>query len=153
MVTLSDGRSFKANIVGEDKMTDLALLQLEGVPKHEKLPVAKLGISAKLRQGEVIMAVGNPLSLQNTVALGVVSAIERDSAELGVTKLRTNYIQTDAAINKGNSGGPLINISGEVVGIISISAKKFKGIGFAVPIDLAKEVLAILDKVCQFENY
>jgi S1-C subfamily serine protease len=117
------------------------------LPREEKLPVATLGNSSELRQGELSISLGNPLSLQNTVALGIISAINRDGSDIGVNQLRTSYIQTDAAINQGNSGGPLINIHGEVIGIIAIGALKSKGIGFAIPIDTAKEVLNMLDEV------
>jgi Do/DeqQ family serine protease len=134
---LSDARDLPARIVGTDPETDLAILQVAG----EDLPAAALGDSDHLRVGDVVMAIGNPFGVGRTVTLGIVSATGRD--ELGITDFE-NFIQTDAAINPGNSGGALINAYGEVVGIntaIFSDSGGSHGIGFAIPIQVAGEVL------------
>jgi serine protease Do len=133
----------KAKLVGHDKLTDSALLQLVDVPKG--LPEVKFGDSTQIAAGDWVMAIGNPFTFSNTVTVGVVSAVGRVDPELNPVLGRSlEYIQTDAAINKGNSGGPLLNIRGEVVGmntaIISESGGNV-GIGFAVPINTIRNVL------------
>ncbi len=136
-VVLSDGRSFPARIVGTDPETDLAVLQTAG----DKLPVATLGRSDTLQVGDVVLAIGNPFAVGQTVTMGIVSATGRN--QLGITNFE-NFIQTDAAINPGNSGGALINAHGDVVGINTAIFSKSggsQGIGFAIPVKLAKEVL------------
>jgi serine protease DegS len=136
-IVLGDGRSLPARIVGTDPETDLAVLQAAG----NRLPVATLGASDDLQVGDVVLAIGNPFAVGQTVTQGIVSATGRN--QLGITDFE-NFIQTDAAINPGNSGGALINALGEVVGIntaIFSQSGGSHGIGFAIPIQLAKEVM------------
>jgi serine protease DegS len=139
-VQLADGRSAEAKVVGRDPDTDLALLSIQ----LAKLPVMRLGRSDKLQVGDEVLAIGNPLGLQQTVTHGIVSAIDRK--QLGVATFE-NFIQTDAAINEGNSGGALINAAGELVGInTAVIAKNMdatgvEGIGFAIPVNLARGVM------------
>jgi serine protease Do len=133
IVTLADGRNLRAKLVGTDVAVDLALLK---VTTPDPLPTAPLGDSARLRAGEWVCAIGNPLAYEHTVTVGVVSYLGR--------KLDTSlddYIQTDAAINFGNSGGPLINARGEVIGINAAISWRASSIGFAIPINQAKAVL------------
>jgi len=133
-VKLSDGRSFLARIVGTDPDTDIALLKIDA---PAGLPVAPLGDSAKLRMGEWVCAIGNPLGYEHTVTVGVVSFLGRKLFDMSLD----NYIQTDAAINFGNSGGPLINARGEVIGINAAISSRASSIGFAVPIGSAAAIL------------
>jgi serine protease DegS len=139
-VQLADGRSAVARVVGRDPDTDLALLSIQ----LSKLPVMSLGRSDQLQVGDEVLAIGNPLGLQQTVTHGIVSAIDRK--QLGVATFE-NFIQTDAAINEGNSGGALINAAGELVGInTAVIAKNsdatgVEGIGFAIPVNLARGVM------------
>jgi serine peptidase DegS len=139
-VQLADGRSAEARVVGRDPDTDLALLSI----KLGKLPVMALGRSDRLQVGDEVLAIGNPLGLQQTVTHGIVSATDRK--ELGVATFE-NFIQTDAAINEGNSGGALIDANGELVGInTAVIAKNtdatgVEGIGFAIPVNLARGVM------------
>ncbi len=136
-VVLRDGRQFAARVVGRDPETDLAVLQTAG----GELPIATLGDSRQLRVGDVVMAIGNPFGVGQTVTMGIVSATGR--SELGISTIE-NFIQTDAAINPGNSGGALINARGEVVGIntaIFSDTGASHGIGFAVPVRIAKVAL------------
>ncbi|HYB96303.1 MAG TPA: trypsin-like peptidase domain-containing protein [Vicinamibacterales bacterium] len=141
-VTVGDQRDVKARIIGVDSWTDLALLKIDG----SGLPVIPWGDSSKLKVAEWVMAVGNPFSLNQTVTLGVVSALGR--ANVGITQYE-DFIQTDAAINPGNSGGALINSRGELVGIntaIFSQSGGYQGIGFAVPSNLVRRVLDDLQK-------
>lgn len=136
-VALADGRVARATVVGTDVETDLALLHIE----LRDLPVAPLGDSAALRSGDVVLAVGSPFGLGQTVTQGIVSATGRSN--IGLT-LFENFIQTDAAINVGNSGGALINTRGEVVGINTALLSQgggSNGIGFAIPVNLARGVM------------
>ncbi|HYM22083.1 MAG TPA: trypsin-like peptidase domain-containing protein, partial [Vicinamibacterales bacterium] len=133
-VKLSDGRTLRARVVGTDPDTDIALIKIDGQPR---LPVAPLGDSSRLRMGEWVCAIGNPLGYDHTVTVGVVSYLGRKLFDMSLD----NYIQTDAAINFGNSGGPLINSRGEVVGINAAISSRASSIGFAVPINGAKSVL------------
>jgi serine protease DegS len=136
-VVLRDGRQMPARVVGSDPESDLAVLQAAG----GDLPVAALGRSENLRVGDVVMAIGNPFGVGQAVTLGIVSATGRN--QLGITDFE-NFIQTDAAINLGNSGGALINTQGEVVGIntaILSESGGSHGIGFAIPVELARAVL------------
>jgi len=139
-VKLQDGREFTAKIIGKDPKTDLALLKIRAL---KALPFVKFGDSAKLRVGNVVLAVGNPFGLGGTVTAGIVSARNRD-INAGPYD---DFIQTDAAVNRGNSGGPLFNTNGEVVGIntaIYSPTGGSVGIGFAIPANLAKDVVAQL---------
>jgi serine protease Do len=133
-VTLSDGRAFRGTVVGSDPAIDVALVR---IPKAPNLPEAPLGNSDELRAGEWVCAIGNPLGYVHSVTVGVVSFIGRKIFDHSLD----DYIQTDAAINFGNSGGPLINSRGEVVGINSAISAKASSIGFALPINQAVAVL------------
>ncbi|MFB2936581.1 HhoA/HhoB/HtrA family serine endopeptidase [Aerosakkonemataceae cyanobacterium BLCC-F154] len=137
-VTLKDGRTFAGKVQGVDEVTDLAVVKID--PKGKVLPVAPLGDSSTVQVGDWAIAVGNPLGLDNTVTLGIVSTLKRPSVEVGVPDKRLDFIQTDAAINPGNSGGPLLNSSGEVIGINTAIRAGAMGIGFAIPIDKAKQI-------------
>ena len=142
-VTLKDGRVFQGQVLGADPVTDLAAIQLEGA---RDLPVAPLGDSDEVQVGDWAIAVGNPLGLDNTVTLGIVSTLKRSSAQVGIPDKRLDFIQTDAAINPGNSGGPLLNQNGEVIGINTAIRADAMGIGFAIPINKAKTIAAQLVK-------
>jgi serine protease Do len=133
-VKLVDGRSFRAVVAGSDPETDIALLKVDA---PAALPYAALGDSNGLRVGEWVCAIGNPLAYEHTVTVGVVSFIGRKLFDQSLD----NYIQTDAAISFGNSGGPLINARGQVVGINSAISRQASNIGFAVPINQARAVL------------
>ena len=138
-VLLADGRIADAKVVGRDPDTDLALLQLD---LKKNLPVMPLGHSDRLRTGDIVLAIGNPVGLSQTVTQGIVSATGR--AQLGVATFE-NFIQTDAPINVGNSGGALINANGELVGInTAVLAKNLgvEGIGFAIPVNLVRGVMS-----------
>lgn len=134
-VSLSDGRKFKAKVLGVDERTDIAVIKID---TKESLPAAKLGNSSVMRPGDWVMAIGNPFGLDHTVTVGVVSAIGR---LIGGGAPYAKFIQTDASINPGNSGGPLFNLSGEVIGLNTMIHAGGQGIGFAIPIDLAKQMV------------
>jgi serine protease Do len=136
-IKMSDGRSFPATIIGSDSKLDLALLKVEA---EETLPVAKLGNSENLQVGEWVMAIGNPFGLEQTVTAGIVSAKGR---VIGAGPY-DDFIQTDASINPGNSGGPLFNSKGEVIGINTAIVARGQGIGFAIPVNMAKEIIGQL---------
>src|SRR6266542_5111088 len=133
-VKLSDGRTLRAHVIGADPDTDIALIKVDG---QTRLPVAPIGDSSKLRMGEWVCAIGNPLVYEHSVTVGVISFLGRKLFD----KSLDNYIQTDAAINFGNSGGPLINSRGEVIGINSAISSRASNIGFAVPINGATAIL------------
>ena len=135
-VTLREGRTFQGEVQGVDELSDLAVVKIDG---HD-LPVATLGSSADLQVGDWAIAVGNPLGLDNTVTLGIISTLNRSSSSVGIPDKHLDFIQTDAAINPGNSGGPLLNAKGEVIGINTAIRADAQGIGFAIPIDAAKEI-------------
>ena len=138
IVGLSDGRRVVGNIVGEDSLTDLAVIKLKS---KGPWPTAKLGDSDNLKVGDWAIAVGNPFGLENTVTLGIISNLNRDVAQLGISDKRIDLIQTDAAINPGNSGGPLLNSVGEVIGINTlIRSGPGAGLGFAIPINRARKI-------------
>jgi serine protease Do len=134
IVKLSDGRSLRARVIGADPDTDIALIKVDG---QKGLPVAPIGDSSTLRMGEWVCAIGNPLGYEHTVTVGVVSYLGRKLFDASLD----NYIQTDAAINFGNSGGPLINSRGEVIGISAAISSRASNIGFAVPINGASAIL------------
>jgi S1-C subfamily serine protease len=134
-VTLNDGRKFPAKVIGKDRFTDLAVLKMEGATG---LKPAEMGKSAALRPGEWVLAIGSPLGFDHTVTLGIVSAISRRVPDLNTN---VDFIQTDAAINPGNSGGPLVNLEGQVIGINTAISGSGQNIGFAIPVDLAKNVV------------
>ncbi|TPW06204.1 MAG: serine protease DegQ, partial [bacterium] len=134
-VRLSDQRKFSATVVGRDSKTDLAVLKITA---QEPLPVAPLGDSDQIRIGQWAIAIGNPFGLDRTVTVGIISATGR--ARMGVTTYE-NFIQTDASINPGNSGGPLLNLDGKVIGVNTAIVATGQGIGFAIPINMAKDVM------------
>ena len=134
-VRLSDARKFTAKLVGRDPKTDLAVLKVEAALP---LPAADLGDSDALRIGQWAIAIGNPFGLDRTVTVGIISATAR--TRVGVATYE-NFIQTDASINPGNSGGPLLNIDGRVIGVNTAIVASGQGIGFAIPINMAKEIM------------
>jgi len=137
VVTLTDRREFKAKVLGSDTRSDVALLKVEA----RNLPSVRIGDSSKIRVGEWVIAIGSPFNLENTVTAGIISAKARDTGEY------LPLIQSDVAVNPGNSGGPLINMRGEVIGInsqIATLSGAFNGISFAVPID---EVMRVADQI------
>jgi S1-C subfamily serine protease len=143
-VRLKDGRTFEGKVQGVDEVTDLALVKINA---SVDLPVAALGSSSQVQVGDWAIAVGNPLGLDNTVTLGIVSTLRRTSRDVGIGgNKRLEFIQTDAAINPGNSGGPLVNASGEVIGINTAIRGDAMGIGFAIPIDKAKAIASQLQR-------
>jgi S1-C subfamily serine protease len=138
-VTLTDGRSLRAQVAGADPATDLAVLRAGG----QDLPVAALGDSEKLRAGQVAIAIGNPLGFQSTVSAGVISALGRAlRSETG--RLIENVIQTDVPLNPGNSGGPLVDSRGRVIGINTAMIRGAQGLSFAIPVNTAKWVIGEL---------
>ncbi len=134
-VTLKDGRSFEGTVLGRDPVTDVAVIDLEA----NDLPTLSLS-NAQLLPGEVAIAIGNPLGLDNTVTVGIVSATGRTSGQVGIPDQRVNFIQTDAAINPGNSGGPLLNAKGEVIGMNTAIISGAQGLGFAIPIEAVQRI-------------
>eukprot|EP00474_Spongospora_subterranea_P009199 CRZ09657.1 hypothetical protein [Spongospora subterranea] len=143
-VTLDDNRQFPATVVGIDEKTDVALLQIVIAKETSegKFPVSTFGDSDKVKPGEIVLALGSPLMLQKTATQGIISAIQRQSGELGLSAShRTDFIQTDAPINIGNSGGPLVNLEGEVIAVTSMKAQDASGISFAIPINTVKAVV------------
>jgi len=149
-VTLPDGRSFEGKVKGRDPRSDLAVVQIT----DKNLPIAKLGNSDRIKTGQWVVAIGNPFghilrSPDPTVTVGVVSALHRQIPPGGTRSVHLDMIQTDAAINVGNSGGPLCNTSGEVIGInvaIFSTSGGYQGVGFAIPINVAKGILENLIK-------
>ena len=141
-VVLSDGREFLGEVVGVDTLTDLAIVKIDGTD----LPAAPIGRSQELRVGQLAIAIGSPLgNYPNSVTTGVVSGLGRQiqagDVTGAVTEQLNDLIQTDAAINQGNSGGPLINSGGQVIGVNTAVATTAQGIGFAIPIDIARPVM------------
>jgi Do/DeqQ family serine protease len=138
-VVLNDGRDFEADIVGTDPESDLAVLR---ITTDEHLPAIGMGDSGDIMIGETVIAIGNPFGFSNTVTTGVVSAVNRNiRAE---NRVYYDFIQTDASINPGNSGGPLLNINGELIGINTAIYARAEGIGFAIPINKARKIIADL---------
>ena len=135
-VLLKDGRQFQGEVLGEDPLTDVAVVKIA----EANLPTVKLGDSRRLTPGDWAIAIGNPLGLDNTVTVGIVSAIGRPAAAVGDLDLRIRFVQTDAAINPGNSGGPLLNERGEVIGVNTAIIQGAQGLGFAIPIDDANRI-------------
>jgi serine protease Do len=133
-VTLNDGRKFPARLVGRDSFSDVAVLKIDA---PNNLQPMTLGDSDKLRPGEWVIAVGSPLGYDHTVTQGIVSALSRKIPNLNSN---VSFIQTDAAINPGNSGGPLVNLKGEVIGINTAISGRGQNIGFALPINMVKEI-------------
>jgi serine protease DegS len=145
IITLQSGRTFEAQLVGSDLLTDLAVLKIQA----DNLPVIPINPNRELLIGDVVLAIGNPYNLGQTVTQGIISATGR----IGLSPyMRQNFLQTDASINRGNSGGALINSLGELVGINTLSLNKSnqgespEGIGFAIPVALASKVMDKLIK-------
>jgi serine protease Do len=137
LVKISDGKEYEAKIIGTDSKTDIALIKIK---PDNNLPIVEIGDSDTLRVGEWVIAIGNPFGLEQTVTAGIVSAKGR---VIGAGTY-DNFIQTDASINPGNSGGPLFNMQGKVIGINTAIVAQGQGIGFAIPINMAKSILADL---------
>lgn len=135
-VTLNDGREFEGKVQGVDPLTDVAVVKINA----KELPQVALGRSDNIVPGQWAIAIGNPLGLDNTVTVGIISATGRSSSQVGIPDKRVRFIQTDAAINPGNSGGPLLNDRGEVIGINTAIRADAQGLGFAIPIETAKRV-------------
>ena len=135
-VTFKDGRELRGEVIGEDPLTDVAVIKVEA----SNLPTVAVGDSDVLRPGQWAIAIGNPLGLDNTVTAGIISATGRSSSQIQVPDQRVQFIQTDAAINPGNSGGPLLNENGEVVGVNTAIIGNAQGLGFAIPINRARAI-------------
>ena len=135
-VTLKDGTSYEGKVLGTDSFTDVAAIKIDA----ENLPTVNMGDAENLTPGEWAIAIGNPLGLDNTVTVGIISALGRSSSQVGVPDKRVRFIQTDAAINPGNSGGPLLNSAGEVIGINTAIRADAQGLGFAIPIETAQRI-------------
>jgi len=142
-VTFIDGNVYDGEVRGVDPLTDIALIQLKPRSGH-KFPAANLGDSDQMEVGDYAIALGNPLGLDNSVTLGIISNVHRTSAELGITDRRVDFVQTDCAINPGNSGGPLVNEFSEVVALNTAIRADAEGIGFAIPINTVKRVVSLL---------
>ena len=139
IVGLQDGRKFSGKVLGQDMLTDLAVIRLNG---KGPWPKASLGDSDEIKVGDWAIAVGNPYGLENTVTLGIISNLNRNVSQLGIYDKKINLIQTDAAINPGNSGGPLLNSKGEVIGINTlIRSGPGAGLSFAIPINKVKTIV------------
>ena len=140
-VTLTDGTAMAARVVGKDPMTDIAVVRAQG----SRLPCTALGESSGLRVGQLVIAVGNPYGFQSTVSTGVVSALNRD-LRAGDDRLIENVIQHTAPLNPGNSGGPLVDSRGHVIGINTAIIAMAQGIGFAIPANTARLIVSQLLK-------
>ncbi len=135
-VSFSDGRTLEGRVLGEDPASDVAVVQVSA----SNLPTVTLGRSDRVEPGQWAIAIGNPLGLQKSVTVGVISATSRSGSDIGVSDKRIDFLQTDAAINPGNSGGPLLNARGEVIGVNTAIISGAQGLGFAIPIDTAQRI-------------
>jgi len=135
-VTFANGRTFEGKVLGSDPVTDIAVVQIPA----NNLPTVRLGNSEQVQPGQWAIAIGNPLGLDQTVTVGVISAINRSSADIRASDIRGDFIQTDAAINPGNSGGPLLNARGQAIGVNTAIIGGAEGIGFAIPIATARRI-------------
>jgi len=135
-VTLKNGQNYEGKVLGVDPITDMAMVKISA----QNLPIVTLGNTRQLKSGQWAIAIGNPLGLDNTVTLGIISALGRSSTEVGIPDKRVKFIQTDAAINPGNSGGPLLNAQGQVIGINTAIRQDAQGLGFAIPIETASRI-------------
>ncbi|MCC5630002.1 trypsin-like peptidase domain-containing protein [Nostoc sphaeroides CHAB 2801] len=135
-VTLKDGRTFDGKVLGEDPVTDVATIKIDA----NNLPTLSVGNSDALQPGEAVIAIGNPLGLNNTVTSGIISATGRSATDIGASDKRVDYIQTDAAINPGNSGGPLLNARGQVIAMNTAIIRGAQGLGFAIPINTVQKI-------------
>jgi len=135
-VKMKDGRELQGKVLGADSLTDVAVVKVEA----SNLPTVRLGNADQVKPGEWAIAIGNPLGLENTVTVGIISATGRSSSDVRVPDKRVDFIQTDAAINPGNSGGPLLNQRGEVVGMNTAIIGGAQGLGFAIPINTAQRI-------------
>ncbi|MBU0629821.1 MAG: trypsin-like peptidase domain-containing protein [Candidatus Margulisbacteria bacterium] len=138
IVTARNGKKYNGKIAGADPDLDIAIVKID--PQGAELPILPLGDSASLRPGEWVIAIGNPYGFSNSVTAGIISATGRVLGDLG----KKNLIQIDAAINPGNSGGPLLNLSGEVIGVNVAIVSGAQGIGFAIPVNAANEIVQAL---------
>jgi serine protease Do len=144
LVVTAAGDEREATVVGVDAPLDIALLRID--EEGDPLPAAPLGDSTTLAVGDWVVAVGHPFGLEHTVTAGIVSAKGRSARDLGAASFYQSFIQTDASINPGNSGGPLVDLGGRVVGINTAVDLRGAGIGYAIPIDMVKQVLPMLEK-------
>ncbi|MDZ7953712.1 HhoA/HhoB/HtrA family serine endopeptidase [Nostoc sp. DedQUE09] len=135
-VTLKDGRTFDGKVLGEDPVTDVAAIKIDA----NNLPTLAVGNSDTLQPGQAVVAIGNPLGLNNTVTSGIISATGRSGSDIGASDKRVDYIQTDAAINPGNSGGPLLNARGQVIAMNTAIIRGAQGLGFAIPINTVQRI-------------
>lgn len=147
-VTLKDGRILDGQVLGSDPVTDIAVIKVN----ERDLPTVALGDSDQLQPGEWSIAIGNPLGLDNTVTVGIVSGVGRSSNQVGVPDKRVEFIQTDTAINPGNSGGPLLNQQGEVIGVNTAIINGAQGLGFAIPINMVERIATELAETGQVEH-
>jgi len=135
-VELKDGRKFDGQVLGEDPVTDVAVIKIDA----DNLPTVPLGDSDAVQPGEAVIAIGNPLGLNYTVTSGIISATGRSSSDIGASDKRVDYMQTDAAINPGNSGGPLLSARGRVIGMNTAIIRGAQGLGFAIPVNTVKRI-------------
>lgn len=147
-VSFSNGRTYEGKVLGADPVTDLAVVNVPA----QNLPEIPLGDSEQIQTGQWAIAIGNPLGLQKTVTVGVVSAVNRSGSDIGVANQRLGFIQTDAAINPGNSGGPLLNARGQVIGINTAIIGGAQGLGFAIPITAAQRIAQKLIETGKVEH-
>jgi S1-C subfamily serine protease len=145
-VTLTDGRVYHAQVMGSDEIVDIAVLKIlpdaDERESHPSFPVAELGNSDELNVGQIVIAVGSPGGLDNTVTMGIISGLERSSTMVGIPHKKIDFIQTDASINPGNSGGPLVDVeTGHVVGINAAIRAHMEGTSFAIPINRVRDIM------------